>query len=51
VDELPFAEESYAICGAIFEASREIGSGLLESAYQECRTGSDPNAGVERRIL
>jgi len=36
VDELLFAEETYAIRGAIFEVYREMGSGFLEPVYQEC---------------
>ena len=36
MDELLYAEESYAIRGAIFEVYREMGSGFLESVYQEC---------------
>jgi GxxExxY protein len=36
VDELLYAEESYAIRGAIFEVYREMGSGFLELVYQEC---------------
>ena len=31
-----FKDESYAIQGAIFEVYREMGSGFLESVYQEC---------------
>jgi GxxExxY protein len=36
VHELLFAEETYAIRGAIFEVYREMGSGFLESVYQGC---------------
>ena len=36
MDELLYAEESYAIRGAVFEVYREMGSGFLESVYQEC---------------
>jgi GxxExxY protein len=36
MDELLFAEESYAMSGAVFEVYREMGSGFLEAAYQEC---------------
>ena len=31
-----FAEEVFAIQGAIFEVNREMGAGFLESVYQEC---------------
>jgi GxxExxY protein len=34
--ELLYAEESYAIRGAIFAVYREMGSGFLEPVYQEC---------------
>ena len=33
---LKFEEESYRIRGAVFEVYREMGSGFLESVYQEC---------------
>ena len=36
MDEPLYAEESYAIRGAIFEVYREMGSGFLESVFQEC---------------
>ncbi len=36
MDELLFAEETYAIRGAIFEVYREMGCGFLEPVYQEC---------------
>ena len=31
-----FKDESYLIQGAIFDVYREMGSGFLESVYQEC---------------
>ena len=31
-----FAEQSYALQGAFFEVYRQLGSGFLESVYQEC---------------
>ena len=31
-----YAEEAFAIQGAIFEVSRELGTGFLEAVYQEC---------------
>ncbi len=34
-DELLFKEECYAIQGAIFEVNRQLGTGFLESVYQE----------------
>lgn len=36
VAELLLEEECYAIRGCIFEVYREMGSGFLESVYQEC---------------
>jgi hypothetical protein len=36
MDELLYAEESYAIRGAVFEVYREVGCGFLEPVYQEC---------------
>jgi GxxExxY protein len=36
VEERLYAEESYAIRGAIFEVYREMSSGFLEAVYQEC---------------
>jgi GxxExxY protein len=30
-----YAEEAYAIQGAVFEVSRELGTGFLEAVYQE----------------
>jgi len=35
-EKIVFKEESYLIQGAIFEVYREMGSGFLESVYQEC---------------
>lgn len=34
--ELIYADEAYAIQGAIFEVYKNIGSGFLEAVYQEC---------------
>ena len=31
-----YAEETFAIQGAIFEVNRHMGAGFLESVYQEC---------------
>ena len=36
MEQLLYADETYAIRGAIFEVYREMGSGFLESVYQEC---------------
>jgi GxxExxY protein len=36
MEQLLYAEETYAIRGAIFEVYRELGSGFLEAVYQEC---------------
>jgi GxxExxY protein len=33
--EQPFAQEGYALMGAVFEVHRELGGGLLENIYQE----------------
>jgi GxxExxY protein len=35
-DKILFKEESFIIRGAVFEVYREMGSGFLESVYQEC---------------
>jgi GxxExxY protein len=34
--EILYKNETYLIQGAIFEVYREMGSGFLESVYQEC---------------
>jgi GxxExxY protein len=34
--EILYADEGYAIQGAIFEVYRQMGCGFLESVYQEC---------------
>jgi GxxExxY protein len=34
--ELLFEQETYVLRGGIFEVYREMGSGFLESVYQEC---------------
>jgi GxxExxY protein len=36
MDDLLFKKEVYTIQGAIFEVSREMGTGFLEAVYQEC---------------
>jgi GxxExxY protein len=36
MDQLLYAEETFAIRGAIFEVYREMGNGFLEAVYQEC---------------
>ena len=35
-ERIIFKEEGYLIQGAIFEVYKEIGTGFLESVYQEC---------------
>ena len=35
-EKIIYKDESYAIQGAVFEVYREMGSGFLESVYQEC---------------
>jgi GxxExxY protein len=64
--EILYAEESYAIRGAIFEVYREVGCRFLAPVYQECLEKefklrnlpylsqvqlSYPQAEVERRVL
>ncbi|HMZ59936.1 MAG TPA: GxxExxY protein [Leptospiraceae bacterium] len=34
--DILYQEESYQIQGAIFEVYKELGTGFLESVYQEC---------------
>ncbi len=34
--QLIYAEETYAIRGAVFDVYRELGSGFLKAVYQEC---------------
>jgi GxxExxY protein len=34
--EIVFKEESYRIMGACFEVYKQMGSGFLETVYQEC---------------
>jgi PD-(D/E)XK nuclease superfamily len=41
MEELLYAEESYAIRGAIFDVYREMGSGFLKPVYQECWSTSE----------
>lgn len=36
MEELLLREECFAIRGCVFEVYREMGSGFLESVYQEC---------------
>jgi len=36
MDDPLFKQEAFAIQGAIFEVSREMGPGFLEAVYQEC---------------
>jgi GxxExxY protein len=36
METLLYAEETYAIRGAVYEVYREMGSGFLEAVYQEC---------------
>jgi GxxExxY protein len=35
-ENLLFAEEAFRIQGAVFEVSRQMGTGFLEAVYQEC---------------
>ena len=35
-NQILYKDECYAIQGAVFEVYREMGSGFLESVYQEC---------------
>jgi GxxExxY protein len=36
MEPLLYADETYAIRGAVFEVYREMGSGFLDPVYQEC---------------
>ena len=44
--ELLYQQETYAIRGAVFEVSRELGTGFLESVYQECLAAEFRRAGI-----
>lgn len=44
--KLKYEEESYKIRGAVFEVYREMGSGFLESVYQECLEKELSKAGI-----
>jgi GxxExxY protein len=35
-ENMLFAEEAFRIQGAVFEVSRQMGTGFLEAVYQEC---------------
>lgn len=35
-EKLLFADEAFRIQGAVFEVSRQMGTGFLEAVYQEC---------------
>jgi GxxExxY protein len=35
-EKMLFAEEAFRIQGAVFEVSRQMGTGFLEAVYQEC---------------
>jgi len=37
-ENILFAEEAFQIQGAVFEVSRQMGTGFLEAVYQECLT-------------
>jgi len=37
-EQLLYADEVFAIQGAIFEVNRHMGAGFLEAVYQECLT-------------
>ncbi|MBA3811321.1 MAG: GxxExxY protein [Caulobacteraceae bacterium] len=37
-EQMLYAEEVFAIQGAIFEVNRHMGTGFLEAVYQECLT-------------
>jgi len=41
-----FKEECYVIQGAIFDVYREMGSGFLETVYQECLEIEFNNSGI-----
>jgi len=36
--KLLFADETFLVQGAVFEVSRQMGTGFLEAVYQECLT-------------
>ena len=35
-ENMLFAEEAFRVQGAVFEVSRQMGTGFLEAVYQEC---------------
>jgi GxxExxY protein len=45
-ERLLFADEVYAIQGAVFEVNRHMGSGFLEAVYQECLASEFVERGI-----
>jgi len=47
--EILYKDECYAIQGAVFTVYREMGSGFLESVYQECLEREFRHVGIPYR--
>ena len=45
-NQILYKDECYAIQGAVFDVYKEMGSGFLESVYQECLEKELHNRGV-----
>jgi GxxExxY protein len=50
-ENMLFAEEAFKIQGAVFEVSRQMGTGFLEAVYQECLVIEFAAQGIPFRAL